>query len=163
MPLIDITSESVGQVLDHRFAAAADQSRFRSSFAVVDGKVPAGFKTVAEMREDQYHPHISAKTSGWVPLEEAQGKDFKNTFKHNGTTYTEVVAPASDFAEKYEREGRLSRQNAEGIMNEGIAAARSTGDTTPVEATSLIPRDVVESQSSMEDQLKDFGKKLSAK
>lgn len=163
---IDIISEPVSGVLGDRFAAKADQNRFRSSFAVVSGKCPTGFKTVAEMREDQIHPHISARMSGWVPLEEANGgKNAKegNHFKHNGVDYCEVVAPAEDFELKYKLESTLSRNNAEGIMDAGVQAARATGDLSPVEKTQLIPVEDVQSASALEDQLAAFKQGMAVK
>jgi len=163
---IDIISEPVSGVLGDRFAAKADPSRFRSSFAVVDGKCPTGFKSLAEMREDQIHSHISARMSGWVPLEEATGgKSAKdgNHFKHNGVTFCEVVAPAEDFELKYQLESKLSRDNAEGIMDAGNQAAARTGDTAPVERTTLVPVEEVESANALSDQLAAFKQGMAVK
>lgn len=124
MPIVENVAARNQQDYGRIFKPRADQSRFRSHFAVVEGTDTGAFDDGRDIQENGLRIGKSGATLRFEPWKGPNGEVNKKSY--GGRTIQEFVVPIEEAREKERREGKESSDELDAFLGRQNVHNRTT-------------------------------------
>jgi len=126
MPSLEIIDESIEPAAGI-FRTRADQTRFRSTFGVIEGTPRDGFQPENVLNQRQVYSHIGKAGSAWERYRKPGKEGGENIVEYAGMKLVEMIIPKEEMDEKQADEARLSRDRIDGTRSVARVGLEKTG------------------------------------